>query len=80
MNDKEKKIIHWQPYIIAGIIGTIIGVFIFVLLFVIIKRPLSDGFSFSALSLISIGIFMWLGREGFFDIFAYGFKQFGSIH
>ena len=80
MDENQKKIINWKPYIIDTIISIIIGAFILILMFVIIKRPLSDGFSFAALALISIGVFMWLGREGFFDIFVYGFKQFGSIH
>ena len=63
-----------------SIINLIIGSFILILLFVIIKRPLLDGTMFACLGLAVLATIMWLGREGVFDIFAYGFKQFGSIH
>ena len=88
--EKQKKVINWKAYIIMTIIVTIIGAFIYLLFCVIIKRQIADGsyvsfppadgtvFAFLFLSLL--GVFMWLGREGVFDIFAYGFKQFGSVH
>ncbi len=80
MDEKEKKIINWKPYIIMSIINIIIGGFIIVLLFVIIRKPLLDGFLFAFMGLALLATIMWLGREGVFDIFAYGFRQFGSIH
>ena len=63
-----------------SIINIIIGGFIIVLLFVIIRKPLLDGFLFAFMGLALLATIMWLGREGVFDIFAYGFRQFGSIH
>ena len=82
MDEEKKKVFRWKPHIIAAIISLIIGTFIFLLLCVIIKnkKPLSDGFTVGSLALFTIGVFMWLGREGVFDIFSYGFKQFGSVH
>ncbi len=90
MDEKEKKVINWKPYIITTIIVTIIGAFIYVLFRFILKvktadgnlanRPPLDGAGFAFLILALLGVFMWLGREGVFDIFAYGFRQFGSVH
>lgn len=70
--------IKLKPYIISGIISFVLGVGITCLIFFGFKKPLSDGFSFTAITLIAIGLLMCVGREGFFDIFAYGFKQVGS--
>lgn len=73
-----KKRINWKPYIIAAIIGTIIGVGFFCLFFFGLKRPVIDGTGYASVVLIGIAVLIWIGREGFFDIFAYGFKQLGS--
>ena len=78
--EKQKKVINWKAYIIISIINLIIASFIIVLLFVILKKPLLDGFVFAVMGLALLATIMWLGREGVFDIFAYGFRQFGSIH
>ena len=73
-----KKKINWKPYIISGIISLLSGVFIFILLFLILKRPAMDGTAFASILLISSAILIWVSREGFFDIFSYGFRQFSS--
>lgn len=73
-----KKRFSWKPYIIASIISIIIGVLIFCLFFPILKRPAIDGTGYAAIILISSSLLIFIAREGFFDIFAYGFKQLGS--
>lgn len=80
MDEEEKKVFRWKPYIITSIINLIIAAFIVVLVFIILKKPLLDGFTFAFIGLALLATMMWLGREGVFDIFAYGFRQFGSIH
>lgn len=82
MDEEKKKVFRWKPHIIAAIIVSIIGAFIVLLFCVIIKNKklLSDGFTLASFVLFAIAVFMWLGREGVFDIFSYGFKQFGSVH
>ena len=73
---KEK--INLKPYIIAGIISFVLGVFIFILIFIILKKPAVDGLAFGALALLASSGLIWIAREGFFDIFSYGFKQLGN--
>ena len=72
---KEK--INLKPYIIAGIVSFILGVFIFILIFLILKKPAVDGLAFGTLALLASSGLIWVAREGFFDIFSYGFKQLG---
>ena len=72
----EKKI-NLKPYIITGIISLILGIFIFILIFAILKKPAVDGLAFGTLALLSSSGLIWIAREGFFDIFSYGFRQLG---
>lgn len=73
-----KPKIDWKPYIIAGIISLLLGTFIFILIFVILKKAALDGVSFAAVILLAAAGLIWVAREGFFDIFSYGFRQLGS--
>ena len=73
-----KPKINWKPYIIAGIISLLLGIFIFILFFVILKKAALDGVSFAAIILLAGAGLIWVAREGFFDIFSYGFRQLGS--
>jgi len=73
-----KPKINWKPYIIAGIISLLIGIFFFILFFVILKRPVIDGTGYASIILISSAGLIWVVREGFFDIFTYGFRQLGA--
>lgn len=73
-----KKKINLKPYIISGIISLLLGTFIFILFFLILKRPALDGTAYAAIILISSAGLIWVAREGFFDIFSYGFRQLGS--
>ena len=73
---KEK--FNWKPYIIAAIISLLLGIFGFCLIFLILKKPALDGTAWPAIILISSSLLIWITREGFFDIFSYGFRQLGS--
>ena len=72
-----KPKINWKPYIIAGIISLLLGTFMFILMFVILKRSALDGVGYATILLVSVAGLVWVTREGFFDIFSYGFKQLG---
>ena len=72
-----KPKINFKPYIIAGITSLILGAFIFVLFFVILRMPALDGVAFAAILLLTSAGLIWVTREGFFDIFSYGFRQLG---
>ena len=73
-----KKKINFKPHIIAGSISFGFGVFMFCLISVILKMPALDGTAYAAVILISLAGLIWIAREGFFDIFSYGFRQLGS--
>ena len=75
----EKKI-RWKPYIIASIISIIIGGGIFLIFFLTRKTIYwaIDGTSYAAVALISVAGLIWVAREGFFDIFSYGFRQLAT--
>ena len=73
---KEK--VNLKPYLIAGIISFVLGVFIFILIFLILNKPAVDGLAFASLALLASSGLIWVAREGFFDIFSYGFKQLGN--
>ena len=73
-----KPKIDLKPYIIAGIISLLVGTFVFILFFIMLKWAALDGVGFATIILFSLAGFMWVTREGFFDIFAYGFRQLGS--
>ena len=72
-----KPKINWKPYIIAGIISLLLGSFMFILFFVILKRSALDGCGYATILLVSVAGLIWVTREGFFDIFSYGFRQLG---
>ena len=73
-----KKPFEKKPYIIATIISIIIGVGLTLLFFYGIKKPFIDGTAYASIFLIGCALLIWIAREGFFDIFAYGFRQLGS--
>ena len=74
----EKKI-NWKPFIIAGSISLAFGLLVFLLLWFVAKMSLVDSLAIPSIVLVSFSILMWVAREGFFDIFSYGFKQMGSM-
>ena len=73
-----KKKLNLKPYIISGIISLLFGAFIFILFFIILKMSVLDGTGFAAILLLASAGIIWVTREGFFDIFSYGFRQLGS--
>ena len=77
----EKNRIRFKPYIIAGAISLVIGVVIFCLFFFINKMSLAaaeNGTSYAGIILIALALLIMITRMGFFDIFAYGFRQLGA--
>ena len=68
---------HFKAYLIAAIIALIMGLIPF-LLFLLIEGNALDGVTVAAVLLLGFGGLMFVGHEGFFDIFAYGFKQMGT--
>lgn len=81
MNENKKLPINLKAHIITAIISLIIGVGIF-LAFFLTKRTFYgafNGVTYAAISLLGGGVLYWVAREGFFDMFSYGFKQLGSM-
>lgn len=79
--ENEKKKINWKAHLITGGITFVIGVGIFLLAFFLNHKGLvgaNNGAIIAAVCLLGIGGLMWVASFGFFDIFAYGFKQFGA--
>ena len=68
-----------KVYVITSIISLLVGFAIFSLFVFILKRPVVDGFAYSGLILVGAGGLIWIGYEGFFDVFGYGIKQTGSM-
>ncbi len=83
MENKVKK--DLKHYLIAGAIALGLGIGFFCLFF-FVRAPQvgygllnwQDSTIIVGIILVSIGGLMAVGREGFFDIFAYGFKQIGG--
>ena len=75
----DKKHIEWKSYIIGAIISLVIAILIFVLIFFAMKRSILDGVGYGSIVLLASAAFMWISSEGFFDLFAYGFRQLGSM-
>ena len=73
-----KRKLNLKPYIIAGIISLLLGGFIFILFSVILKKSPVDGAGYASIILVSAAGLIWVVREGFFDIFTYGFRQLGA--
>lgn len=81
MEEKESKFSLKESLIAAGI-SLVIGAAIFLIIFFIKGKGLvgaADGSFIAGLSLICVGLLFFISREGFFDLFTYGFKQFGSM-
>lgn len=83
--EEEKKYFNfgkfWKSYLISLLISIVIGAVIFMIIFFSNHETFYDatnGVSLAAIVLLSMGGLMYVTDEGFFDVFAYGFKQLGS--
>ena len=68
---------HYKSYLISFIIAIVVGLIPFFLVSFINGSAL-DGVTLAAIILLGLGGLMFVANEGFFDIFAYGFKQMGT--
>ena len=64
-------------YLIAFGIAIVVGLIPFFLVFFINGSAL-DGVTLATVITLGLGGLMFVAHEGFFDIFAYGFKQMGT--
>lgn len=82
MENKKKKS-FLKEYLITSAISLVVGIGLFLLFYFAIDNGgfvgAIDGTGITGAILISIGLLIYISREGFFDIFAYGFKQAGSM-
>ena len=72
---------HWKSYLITFIVSLVIGVLAFIFVFLshdMVFIDAVDGVTLAMVILFGVGGLMFVGYEGFFDIFAYGFKQMGD--
>lgn len=83
MKSKFRKDLKY--YLIAAAVAIAIGIAFFCLFFFVRGKSIGYGLLNWQDSLMIVGVvllccggLMVVGREGFFDIFAYGFKQLGS--
>lgn len=82
MNEIEKKKIDLKTHLIGGTIAFVLGIIIFLLFFFLRGKNIisaNDGLLASTVIILSIAGFMWIARNGFFDLLSYGFKQLGSM-
>lgn len=76
-----------RKYWIANLITLAISLMIFAGIFcaIFFTRPVKniiaaiDGSTIGTISVFSLGVLMWLSHLGTFDLFAFGFKQMGSM-
>lgn len=77
---KIKK--FWKIYVVWLVISIALGVGIFLGFYLGNNKSMQgalNGTSFSGIILLCLAGLCIIGREGFFDIFAYGFKQMGAM-
>lgn len=72
---------YWKINLITFIIGFVIGVVIFCLIFFLRERTLGDavnGTSIGGVSILFVGLLMWVSHLGAFDTITFGFRQLFS--
>lgn len=84
-NKKSNLRRNLKYYFIAGGVSLAFGIALFCLFFFIRKPRVGTGLDnwfdsgfIAGIILVCVGALMGVARDGFFDIFAYGFKQMGS--
>ena len=78
MNEETRKKIRWKPFIISGVVAIVISAIIVGIFWGIKGINLAssiDGFGYATVAILSMGGLAYVARNGFFDIFAYGFRQ-----
>lgn len=79
MESNFKK--FFKAYLISFLIFMAIGGLIVLIYYFTHEKvfvDLVDGATLSMIVLLGLGGLMFVSREGFFDVFSYGFKQLGS--
>ena len=73
---------YWLVNLITFIVSLAVGAVIFCIMFFFRDRTLLaavDGISVAAFSVLFMGLLFWMAHLGAFDLFAFGFKQLGSM-
>ena len=74
---------YWVINLVAFLVSLVIfaGIFCAVFFTRTVKNIVAaiDGSTIGSISLLALGLLMWLGHLGTFDLFAFGFKQMGSM-
>ena len=73
---------YWLVNLITLLVSLVIGGGIFCLVFFLKDRNIVaavDAAAISAVSILCIGLLLWMSHLGAFDTFAFGFKQLGSM-
>ena len=73
---------YWLINLITLAISLVVGGAIFCLAFFLKERNIVsavDAAAISSVSILCIGLLLWMSHLGAFDTFAFGFKQLGSM-
>ena len=73
---------YWKINLLTLIISIVVGVGIFCLIFFLRNMTLLaavDGSAIGGVSVLLVGLLMWVSHLGAFDTFVFGFKQLGSM-
>lgn len=73
---------YWKINLLTFIISIMVGVGIFCLIFFLRNMTLLsavDGSAIGGVSVLLVGLLMWVSHLGAFDTFVFGFKQLGSM-
>ena len=73
---------YWKINLLTFIISIVVGVGILCLIFFLRNMTLLaavDGSAIGGVSVLLVGLLMWVSHLGAFDTFVFGFKQLGSM-
>ena len=73
---------YWLINLITFLIALAVGAGLFCLMFFLRDQTLIaavDGISLATFAVLFLGLLFWMGHLGAFDMFAFGFKQLGSM-
>jgi len=72
---------YWRTNVITFLISLVVGAGVFCAVFFSRNRDLlaaTDGLSVAGIVVLFLGLLVWMGNLGVFDIFSFGFKQIVS--